>query len=70
MSHPIPKKAQPNHAPRHPATDVIEDVQFMLDTGETHMEAIAVRVGMKVKSMQRLLAMNGRADLAYPREAS
>ena len=63
MSHPVPRRAQPNHWPQHSAVDVIEDVQFMLDAGETHVEAIAGRVGMRPATMLRLLYKNGRTDL-------
>lgn len=54
--------------PLRPATAVVEDVEWMIATGETHPEAIATRLGYLgpagPDSLRRALHRGGRPDLA------
>lgn len=46
------------------AGDVIEDVTFLLESGETHAEAITRRAGYRAEgSLRRALARANRPDL-------
>lgn len=50
--------------PPHPGPDLIEDIEWCLETGETHPEAIARRLDMTAAAISRSLRRNGRPDLA------
>ncbi len=49
---------------RRPSADVIEDVEWMIATGETHPETIAARLGLRTNSLYRALKRGGRRDIA------
>ena len=49
---------------RRPSADVIEDVEWMIATGETHPERIAARLGLRTNSLYRALKRGGRRDIA------
>ena len=49
----------------HKATDVVEDVEFMLMMGE-HPARICQRVNRKPGSVANLLKRHGRTDLVSP----
>ena len=47
-----------------PVDEVIEDVEWMIATGETHPETIAARLGLRTNSLYRALKRGGRRDIA------
>ena len=49
---------------RRPSAEVIEDVEWMIATGETHPETIAARLGLRTNSLYRALKRGGRRDIA------
>jgi len=48
---------------RRRLADTIEDVEWMLATGETHPEAIAARLGYRPGTLRVILSRAGRPDL-------
>ena len=44
--------------------DLVEDVEWMLRSGETHPAAIAARTGISLPSLRKALRRAGRPDLA------
>ena len=44
--------------------NIIEDLEWLLDCGETHPETIARRLGCNLRNLYRLLYRAGRPDLA------
>ena len=56
---------------RRPSADVIEDVEWMIATGETHPETVAARLGYDdVSSLYRALSRGHRKDLTAALRAS
>jgi hypothetical protein len=41
----------------------LEDVEFLVSTGETHAESVAARLGSRPKIVIRRLERHGRSDL-------
>lgn len=48
----------------HNGADLIEDVEWCLETGDTHPESIARRLDMTVSGVARALRRHDRPDLA------
>lgn len=49
--------------PWRPAVTLVEDVEWMLATGETHPEMVALRAGMTWATLSRALRRAQRPDL-------
>lgn len=60
----VPSQPEAPVRGRHQRSVYAEDVEWLADSGET-LEAIAIRLGIKVDSVERALYREGREDLVH-----